>query len=108
MYPYIFKNKCIFVRFCINIIHLYIVYKTDRHTFIPMLKLFLIVLGFVGIAIAFLAIKLFFGQKFVHLHIDGNKPLNKKGIHCVQSLDARERKENPHKVSEKGNDNQNN
>ena len=67
-----------------------------------MMKLFLIVLGFIAIAIAFLAIKLFFGQKFVHLHIDGNKPLNAKGIHCVQSLDAHERKANPHRVSERG------
>ena len=82
--------------------------QTTNTQLSSMLKLFLIVVGFVGFAIACLAIKLFFGQKFVHLHIDGNKPLNKKGIHCVQSLDARERKENPHKVSEKGNDNQNN
>lgn len=66
-----------------------------------MIKIFLIVLGFVGIGIAFLCIKLFFGEKFVHIHIDGNKPLNAKGIHCVQSLDATERKENPHRVSEK-------
>ena len=73
-----------------------------------MMKLFLITLGFIGFALACLCVKLFFGQKFVHLHIDGNKPLNAKGIHCVQSLDARERKENPHKVSEKHEDNQNN
>lgn len=66
-----------------------------------MVKLFLILLVAVGIAMALLCVKLFFGEKFVHIHIDGNKPLNKKGIHCVQSLDARERKENPHRISEK-------
>ena len=69
------------------------------------LKVFLIVLGFIAFGMACLCIKLFFGQKFVHLHIDGNKPLNKKGIHCVQSLDARERKANPHRISERGSDN---
>ena len=66
------------------------------------LKIFLVVLGFIAFGMVCLCIKLFFGQKFVHLHIDGNKPLNKKGIHCVQSLDAHERKANPHRISERG------
>lgn len=65
-----------------------------------MLKLFILSLIAIAVCMALLAIKLFFGKKFVHLHIDGNKALNKKGIHCVQSMDARERKENPHKVKE--------
>ena len=65
------------------------------------LKIFLIILGFIAVGMALLCIKLFFGQKFVHLHIDGNKPLNKKGIHCVQSMDARERKVNLHRISER-------
>lgn len=66
-----------------------------------MLQLFIVISIAVGVAIGLLAIKLFFGKKFVHLHIDGNKPLNKKGIHCVQSMDARERRENPHKIKER-------
>lgn len=66
-----------------------------------MLKLFFVLLIIIAIAMVLLAIKLFFGKRFVHLHIDGNKPLNRKGIHCVQSMDARERKENPHRVVER-------
>lgn len=66
-----------------------------------MIKVFLITLGFTACCMLCFCIKLFFGQKFVHLHIDGNKPLNRKGIHCVQSLDARERRENPHRISER-------
>ena len=68
------------------------------------LKVFLVALGFIAFGMACLCIKLFFGKKFVHLHIDGNKPLNKMGIHCVQSLDAHMRKENPHRISERGDD----
>lgn len=67
-----------------------------------MFQLFLITLAFIAIAVALLSIKLFFGKKFVNSHIDGNKALNKKGIHCVQSMDRNMRKENPHRVSEKG------
>lgn len=66
-----------------------------------MLKPFLIIVGLIAVAIALFCIKLFFGRKFVNMHIDGNKSLNKKGIHCVQSMDARERQENPNRVSEK-------
>lgn len=97
------KNRCIFVRFCANIAHLDIVLNQRTNTqYYFMMKLFLIVLGFVGLCFAFLSVKLFFGQKFINMHIDGNKPLNAKGIHCVQSLDARERRINPHRVSERG------
>lgn len=68
-----------------------------------MLKVILLTLGIVAVSIALLAIKLLFGKRFVNLHIDGNKALNRKGIHCVQSMDATERKENPNKVSEHNN-----
>ena len=65
-----------------------------------MFQLFLITLAFLAIAVALLSIKLYFGKKFVHTHIDGNKALNKKGIHCVQSMDRNMRKPNPFRVSE--------
>lgn len=48
-----------------------------------MLKAFLPILIIVGISLILLAVKLFFGQKFVHTDIAGNKPLNDRGINCV-------------------------
>ncbi len=66
-----------------------------------MLEIFLLSLGLISIGIAFIAIRLYFGKRFVHTHIDGNKAVNKLGIHCVQSMDADERRKNPHAVSER-------
>lgn len=51
--------------------------------------------------LVFLCIRLFFGKRFVHTHVDGNRHLNKKGIHCVQALDAADRCKRPHAVSER-------
>ena len=65
-----------------------------------MFQLFLIILAIIAIAFLLLAVKVLLGKKFVHTHIDGNRPLNKKGIHCVQSMDRKMRKDNPHKVRE--------
>ena len=65
-----------------------------------MFQLFLIILAIIAIAFLLLAIKVLLGKKFVHTHIDGNRPLNKKGIHCVQSMDCKMRKDNPNKVRE--------
>ncbi|MDY2778810.1 MAG: hypothetical protein SOU82_03030 [Alloprevotella sp.] len=45
--------------------------------------------------------RLFFGKKFVHTHVDGNKAMHRKGIRCAQSMDAEERRDNPYAVSEK-------
>ncbi len=66
-----------------------------------MFQIFFITLAIIAVAVALLCIKLYFGQKFVHTHIDGNRALNKKGIHCVQSLDRKMRKPNPNQVSER-------
>ncbi|MBR4129081.1 MAG: hypothetical protein IKT92_06400 [Bacteroidaceae bacterium] len=65
-----------------------------------MFELFLIILVIIAVAFALLAIKVLVGKKFVHTHIDGNRHLNKKGIHCVQSMDRKMRKDNPNRVSE--------
>lgn len=65
-----------------------------------MFQLFLIILAIIAIAFLLLAVKVLLGKKFVHTHIDGNRPLNKKGIHCVQSMDRKMRKDNPNKVRE--------
>ncbi len=65
-----------------------------------MFQLFLITLAIIAAAFLLLGIKVLVGKKFVHTHIDGNRHLNKKGIHCVQSMDRKLRKENPNRVSE--------
>ena len=65
-----------------------------------MFQLFLITLAIIAAAFLLLGIKVLVGKKFVHTHIDGNRYLNKKGIHCVQSMDRKLRKENPNRVSE--------
>jgi hypothetical protein len=66
-----------------------------------MFQIFLIILAIIAIAVALLGIKVLLGRKFVNMHIEGNKALNKKGIHCVQSMDRNMRKENPHRVRER-------
>lgn len=65
-----------------------------------MFQIFLITLAIIAAAFLLLGIKVLVGKKFVHTHIDGNRHLNKKGIHCVQSMDRKLRKENPNRVSE--------
>lgn len=57
-----------------------------------MFKLFLIILGFVAISVLFICIRVILGKKFVHTHIDGNRALNKQGIHCAQSQDRQMRR----------------
>ena len=66
-----------------------------------MFQLFLIILAIITIAVALLGIRVLVGRKFVNMHIEGNKALNRKGIHCVQSMDRNMRKDNPHRVSER-------
>lgn len=68
-----------------------------------MLKLLLITLGIVFISIALLCIRMILipGSKFRGIHISESPALRKKGIHCVQSMDAIQRKENPYKIRER-------
>jgi len=66
-----------------------------------MLASFGLTLLIVGLCVAFLCVGLFFRRGFPHTHVDGNKALRKKGIRCVQAMDAAERRENPHRVEEK-------
>lgn len=66
-----------------------------------MFQLFLIILAICAVAFLLLAIKVLVGKKFVHTHIDGNRHLNKKGIHCVQSMDRKMRRDNPNRVKER-------
>ena len=47
-----------------------------------MLKTFLAAVSLLAIALALLAVKLFFKKPFVHTDIAGNKQLEQRGIHC--------------------------
>ena len=66
-----------------------------------MWHIFILTLLIIAISLIFLCVRLFFGRKFVHTHVDGNKAMHARGIHCAQSLDAEERRENRFKVNEK-------
>lgn len=68
-----------------------------------MLKLALITGGFVAVAVLLLCVKILIvpGGKFGSQHIGGSAEMRRRGIHCVQSMDAMERKANPHKVNER-------
>lgn len=66
-----------------------------------MLKTLLFILIIVAISIALLAIKIIFKNgRFPNTHIGHSAAMRKRGISCVQSMDAMERKENPHKIQE--------
>lgn len=65
-----------------------------------MFKMFLAISLLTAISLLLLSVRLFFGKKFVHTHIDGNKPLNRQGIRCVKEMDRQARRDNPHRVSE--------
>ena len=68
-----------------------------------MLKGLLVTLIIVGISMACLAIKLIVKKngRFPNTHIGHSAAMRKRGITCVQSMDAMERKENPHRISER-------
>lgn len=68
-----------------------------------MLKLALITLGFVALSVAFLCIKMIMkpGSRFASTHISGSKAMRERGIHCVQSMDAMERRERRMRVRER-------
>ncbi|MBO6189439.1 MAG: hypothetical protein J6N92_01345 [Alloprevotella sp.] len=64
------------------------------------MKVLLVILLLVAASVLLLSVRLWFGKRFVHTHIDGNRPLNQRGIRCVKEMDRQERRENPHKVNE--------
>lgn len=68
-----------------------------------MLELSIIAVAFVAISVFLLCIKLILvpGSKFGGIHISESKELRKRGIHCVQSMDAMARRENKHRVKER-------
>ena len=63
-----------------------------------MLKLTIIVLVIVAIAVALLTVNIWLrGGEFRSQHIGQSKEMRKRGIHCVQSMDAMERRESKQK-----------
>ncbi len=73
-----------------------------------MFEAFLFSLLIIAIGVALLSVRLFAGKNFVHTHVDGNKALNRKGIHCIQAQDAALRGGNPKRVNERNTKQQNN
>ena len=69
-----------------------------------MLKVALLTLGIVALSVLFLCIKMLLkpGSRFGSTHIGGSKAMRDRGIHCVQSMDAIERREKPTRVRERG------
>ncbi len=68
-----------------------------------MLKLVAITLGIVAFSVLFLCVKMILrpGSSFGSTHIGGSKAMRQRGIHCVQSMDAFERREKPTRVKER-------
>lgn len=67
-----------------------------------MLKLALFTLGIVALSVALLCIRMLLlrGGTFHSQHIGASRAMRERGIHCVQSMDAMERRENKHRVKE--------
>lgn len=51
--------------------------------------------------VALLSVRIFFGKPFVKTHVDQNRALRQRGIHCVQAQDAEARMEKTQCVTEK-------
>ncbi len=66
-----------------------------------MLKLMLLTLAFVAAALIFMAVGVLLRKdhSFRMQHVGQNKKLRENGIHCVQSMDAIDRKADPHRVA---------
>ena len=52
------------------------------------MKLFFITFFIIAVCLVLLSVRLFAGKRFVRTHVDQNKALGRKGIHCAQSQDA--------------------
>ena len=65
------------------------------------MKLFIASLLIVAICIILLSVRLFFGRGFVKAHVDQNKAMRQRGIHCVQAQDAEARIYNTKQIKER-------
>ncbi|MBO4486905.1 MAG: hypothetical protein J5729_00875 [Bacteroidaceae bacterium] len=67
-----------------------------------MLKEVIFVLIIIAIAVVLLAIRLIMGRKnVVHTHIEGNREMDKRGIHCVMHQDMEARLNSGLKIKER-------
>lgn len=67
-----------------------------------MLKEVIFVLIIIAIAVVLLAIRLIMGRKnVVHTHIEGNREMDKRGIHCVMHQDMEDRLNSGLKIKER-------
>ena len=68
-----------------------------------MWKTLLFTLIIVAASMVFLAIKILLKKngRFPNTHVGHNAAMRKRGITCVQTMDAMERKENPHRIHER-------
>ena len=68
-----------------------------------MMKVAILTLGIVALSVFFLCVKMILkpGSKFGSTHIGGSKAMRDRGIHCVQSMDAFERREKKTRVRER-------
>ncbi len=68
-----------------------------------MLKTLLFTLIIVAASMVFLAIKILLKKngRFPNTHVGHNAAMRKRGITCVQTMDAMERKGNPHRIHER-------
>lgn len=68
-----------------------------------MLKLVLVTFGIVALSVVLLCVRILLERngKFGTSHVGDSRELRQKGIHCVQSMDAIERRENIYRVKER-------
>ena len=57
-----------------------------------MFQTFAVIIGLIAICVALLSVRIFFGKRFVHTHIEGNRDMHERGIHCVMHMDKEERR----------------
>lgn len=67
-----------------------------------MLKTLLVTLLIVAVSVCLLSIKIWMKKngRFPNTHVGHSAAMRKRGITCVQTMDAMERADNPHRISE--------
>lgn len=70
-----------------------------------MLRQFLVILALVAAAMLLLCVRILIkkGGRFSSSHIGHSAAMRRRGITCVQGMDAQMRRENKHRIKEKQN-----
>ncbi len=69
-----------------------------------MFEVFALTLLIIFVALLLLGVRLLCGKKFIHTHVDGNRALQQRGIHCAQATDRLDRRERTTAVPERRKD----